>query len=35
VGDLVSLKNMITIKKEWMHFRAFPDAEGEFFDVVN
>jgi len=35
VGDLVSLKNVITIKKEWMHFGAFVDAEGEFFDVVN
>lgn len=35
VGDLVSLKNVITIKKEWMHFGAFLDAEGEFFDVVN
>jgi error-prone DNA polymerase len=35
VGDLTSLKNVITIKKEWMHFGAFVDAEGEFFDVVN
>lgn len=35
VGNLTSLKNVITIKKEWMHFGAFVDAEGEFFDVVN
>jgi DNA polymerase III alpha subunit len=35
VGDLVSLKNVITIKKEWMHFGAFLDMKGDFFDVVN
>ncbi|MCB8999055.1 MAG: DNA polymerase III subunit alpha [Bacteroidales bacterium] len=35
VGNLVSLKNVITIKKEWMHFGAFLDPDGEFFDVVN
>jgi len=35
VGDLTSLKNVITIKKEWMHFGTFMDVEGEFFDAVN
>jgi DNA polymerase III alpha subunit len=35
VGDLAALKNVITIKKEWMHFGTFLDAGGEFFDVVN
>ncbi|MCF8390466.1 MAG: DNA polymerase III subunit alpha [Bacteroidales bacterium] len=35
VGQLASLKNVYTIKREYMHFGAFLDAEGEFFDTVN
>jgi DNA polymerase-3 subunit alpha len=35
VGNLVTLKNVRTVKKEWMHFAAFLDAEGEFFDTVH
>lgn len=35
VGQLASLKNVYTIKKEHMHFGAFLDADGEFFDTVN
>lgn len=34
-GNLASLKNVYTVKKEFMHFGAFLDAEGEFFDTVN
>ena len=35
VGDLVTIKNVHTVKGEWMHFGCFLDAEGEFFDTVN
>ena len=35
VGQLASLKNVYTVKKEYMHFGAFLDMEGEFFDTVN
>ncbi len=35
VGNLVTIKNVRTVKKEWMHFAAFLDAEGEFFDTVH
>ncbi len=35
VGSLASLKNVHTVKGEYMHFGAFLDAEGEFFDTVN
>ncbi len=35
VGNLSSLKNVYTVKREHMHFGAFLDAEGEFFDTVN
>jgi len=35
VGNLVTIKNVKTVKKEWMHFAAFLDAEGEFFDTVH
>lgn len=35
IGNLVTIKNVRTIKKEWMHFGCFVDVEGEFFDVVN
>ena len=35
VGNLASLKNVYTVKKEFMHFGAFLDSEGEFFDTVN
>jgi DNA-directed DNA polymerase III PolC len=35
LGDLVTVKNVRTVKKEWMHFGCFLDARGEFFDTVN
>jgi DNA polymerase III alpha subunit len=35
LGNLVTIKNVRTVKKEWMHFGCFLDLEGEFFDVVN
>ena len=35
LGNLVTIKYVRTKHKQWMHFGAFVDAEGEFFDVVN
>jgi DNA polymerase-3 subunit alpha len=35
MGNLVTIKNVRTVKKEWMHFAAFLDAEGEFFDTIH
>jgi DNA polymerase III alpha subunit len=35
LGNLVTIKNVRTVKKEWMHFGCFLDASGEFFDTVN
>ena len=35
LGNLVTIKNVHTVKKEWMHFGCFLDAAGEFFDTVN
>lgn len=35
LGKLVTVKNVRTVKKEWMHFGTFIDDTGEFFDVVN
>ena len=35
VGNLVAIKNVKTVKKEWMHFATFLDARGEFFDTVH
>lgn len=35
LGNLVTIKNVRTIKKEWMHFGCFLDTTGEFFDTVN
>ena len=35
IGDLVTIKNVRTVKKEWMHFGCFLDMKGEFFDTVN
>ncbi|MFW5657792.1 MAG: DNA polymerase III subunit alpha, partial [Bacteroidota bacterium] len=35
LGNLVTLKNVRTVKKEWMHFGCFLDLKGEFFDTVN
>ncbi len=34
-GNLVTIKNVITIKKQFMHFGTFFDNEGEFFDTVH
>ena len=35
VGELVSIKYVRTVKKEWMHFGAFFDQHGEFVDTVH
>jgi DNA polymerase III alpha subunit len=35
VGNLVTIKYVRTVKHEIMHFAAFLDAEGEFFDTVH
>jgi DNA polymerase-3 subunit alpha len=35
IGNLVTIKYVKTVKHEWMHFGAFLDAEGEFFDTVH
>lgn len=35
LGNLVTIKYVRTVKKEWMHFGCFLDIEGEFFDCVN
>ncbi len=35
LGSLVTIKNVRTVKKEWMHFGCFHDVHGEFFDTVH
>ncbi len=35
VGLLVHIKNVRTVREEWMHFGTWLDAEGEFFDTVH
>jgi DNA polymerase III alpha subunit len=35
LGNLVTIKNVRTVKREWMHFGCFLDREGEFFDTVH
>jgi len=35
VGDLVTIKYVHTVKREWMHFGCFFDQHGEFFDTVH
>jgi DNA-directed DNA polymerase III PolC len=35
LGDLVTIKNVRTVKHEWMHFGCFFDTSGEFFDTVH
>lgn len=35
VGNLVTIKNVRTVKREMMHFGTFLDAAGEFFDTVH
>jgi hypothetical protein len=35
VGNLVTIKNVKTVKRDWMHFGCFLDFKGEFFDTVN
>jgi error-prone DNA polymerase len=35
VGDLVNIKYVHTVKKEWMHFGCFLDAHGYFLDTVH
>lgn len=35
LGKLVTIKYVWTVKKEIMHFAAFIDANGEFFDTVH
>ena len=35
LGLLVTIKYVRTVKKEWMHFGTFIDANGHFFDTVH
>jgi len=35
LGNLVAIKNVRTVHKEWMHFGTFLDTEGEFFDSIH
>jgi DNA polymerase-3 subunit alpha len=35
LGNLVTIKYVHTVKREWMHFGCFLDAHGEFFDTVH
>ena len=35
VGHLVTIKYIKTIKREWMNFGCFIDAEGNFFDTTH
>lgn len=35
MGNMVTIKYVRTVKKEIMHFAAFLDDEGEFFDTVH
>ncbi|HTX89531.1 MAG TPA: DNA polymerase III subunit alpha [Bacteroidales bacterium] len=35
LGQLVTIKYVRTIKKEWMHFGTFTDCRGHFFDTVH
>lgn len=35
IGNLVTIKYVHTVKKEWMHFGCFLDVHGEFFDTVH
>ncbi|MBN1158455.1 MAG: DNA polymerase III subunit alpha [Bacteroidales bacterium] len=35
LGDLVTIKYVHTVRREWMHFGCFLDVHGKFFDTVN
>ncbi len=35
MGLLVTIKYVRTVRKEWMHFGTFLDANGQFFDTVH
>lgn len=35
LGNLVTIKNVKTIKGEWMHFGCFLDVQGNFFDTIH
>jgi hypothetical protein len=35
VGDLVTVKNVHTVSRQWMNFGCFLDMHGNFFDTVN
>jgi hypothetical protein len=35
LGQLVTIKYVRTVKKEWMHFGTFTDINGHFFDTVH
>jgi len=35
VGHLVTVKNIKTVRKEWMNFGCFIDEEGSFFDTTH
>ena len=35
LGQLVTIKYVRTVNKEWMHFGTFIDVHGHFFDTVH
>jgi DNA polymerase-3 subunit alpha len=35
LGQLVTIKYVRTVNKEWMHFGTFIDVHGNFFDTVH
>ncbi len=35
VGQLVTIKRVLTVKKDWMAFGTFLDHNGEFFDTTH
>jgi len=35
IGNLVHIKNVYTVNKEWMHFACFTDKENQFFDTIH
>jgi DNA polymerase-3 subunit alpha len=35
LGNLVTIKNVRTVKKDYMNFGTFVDVHGEFFDTVH
>ncbi|MGM0408907.1 MAG: DNA polymerase III subunit alpha, partial [Bacteroidota bacterium] len=35
LGDLVTIKNVHTVNKKWMHFGCFLNEQGKFFDTIH